>query len=105
MMQNRLIVGVRSYGMMGRHHRRHAKRARRHDQALSPVAPGGSSPPPRPMDPPRVGVREADHVVQLAYTGSQAAEALGISRSTLRRLLPYLETIELPWGGKLIPAD
>jgi DNA invertase Pin-like site-specific DNA recombinase len=50
-------------------------------------------------------VREADYVVRLAYTRSQAAQALGISRSTLRRLLPYVETIEMPWGGKLIPVD
>lgn len=50
-------------------------------------------------------VREASYVERLAYTRSQAAEALGISRSTLRRLLPYLETIEMPWGGKLIPVD
>jgi hypothetical protein len=44
-------------------------------------------------------------VERLAYTRSQAAEALGISRSTLRRLLPYIETIELPWGSELIPVD
>ena len=50
-------------------------------------------------------VREATHVERLAYTRSQAAQALGISRSTLRRLLPYIETIELPWGAKLIPVD
>lgn len=50
-------------------------------------------------------VREAAYVERLAYTRSQAAEALGVSRSTLRRLLPYVETIELPWGGKLIPVD
>ena len=25
--------------------------------------------------------------------------------STLRRLLPYIETIEMPWGTSLIPAD
>ena len=31
----------------------------------------------------------------------QAAEALGISRSTLNRLLPFLELVELPWGTKL----
>jgi len=31
--------------------------------------------------------------------------ALGISRSTLRRLLPYIETIEMPWGARLIPVD
>jgi recombinase/regulatory Fis family protein len=54
---------------------------------------------------PRVVVREATYVERLAYTRSQAAQALGISRSTLRRLLPYVETIEMPWGGKLIPVD
>jgi hypothetical protein len=53
----------------------------------------------------RVVIREARYVERLAYTRSQAAQALGISRSTLRRLLPYLETIEMPWGGKLIPVD
>ncbi|HEU5477533.1 MAG TPA: recombinase family protein [Gaiellaceae bacterium] len=50
-------------------------------------------------------VREASYVERLAYTRGQAAQALGISRSTLRRLLPYIETIEMPWGGKLIPVD
>ena len=54
---------------------------------------------------PRGVVREASCAVRLAYTRSQAAEALGISRSTLRRLLPYIETIEMPWGAKLIPVD
>jgi hypothetical protein len=44
--------------------------------------------------------------VRLAYTRSQAAEALGISRSTLiRRVLPYVETIELGSGSRLIPVD
>jgi hypothetical protein len=50
-------------------------------------------------------LREAEFVVRLAYSRTQAAEALGISRSSLRRLLPYLETIETPWGRKLIPVD
>lgn len=58
-----------------------------------------------PQAPPRVVVREASYVERLAYTRSQAAQALGISRSTLRRLLPYIDTIEMPWGGKLIPID
>ena len=53
----------------------------------------------------RVAVREASHVERLAYSRTQAAQALGISRSTLHRLLPYLETIELPWGSTLIPVD
>ena len=51
-------------------------------------------------------IREADYVERLAYTRTQAAEALGVSRSTfLRRVLPYVETIEMPWGVRLIPAD
>ena len=55
--------------------------------------------------PPRVLARETNRVERLAYTRSQAAQALGISRSTLRRLLPYIETIEMPWGAILIPVD
>jgi hypothetical protein len=51
-------------------------------------------------------VREASRVERLAYTRTQAAEALGISRSTFnRRVLPLVETIEMPWGARLIPAD
>ena len=53
----------------------------------------------------QVRVRAATDVQRLAYTRGQAAEALGISRSTLNRLLPYIELIELPWGTKLIPVD
>jgi Recombinase/Bacterial regulatory protein, Fis family len=50
--------------------------------------------------------RPAPRVERLAYTRSQAAEALGISRSTfIRRVLPYVETIEMPWGARLIPVD
>lgn len=50
-------------------------------------------------------VRAASAVERLAYTRSQAAQALGISRSTLNRLLPFIETVDLPWGTKLIPVD
>lgn len=51
-------------------------------------------------------VREASRVERLAYTRTQAAEALGISRSTFnRRVLPYIDTVEMPWGAKLIPVD
>jgi hypothetical protein len=50
--------------------------------------------------------REANSVERLAYTRSRAAEALGVSRSTfIRRVLPYIETIEMPWGAQLIPVD
>jgi len=51
-------------------------------------------------------VRGATTVERLAYTRTQAAEALGVSRSTFdRRVLPLLETVEMPWGAKLIPVD
>ena len=44
--------------------------------------------------------------MQLAYTRTEAAEALGISRSTFsRRVLPFVETVELPSGKTLIPVD
>jgi hypothetical protein len=60
------------------------------------------------------GLRAHDHdararghaVERLAYTRTEAAHALGISRSTFnRRVLPYIDTIEMPWGTKLIPFD
>jgi Recombinase len=55
---------------------------------------------------PRVVVREATHVERLAYTRAQAAQALGLSRSTfIRRVLPYVETIDMPWGTRLVPVD
>jgi len=57
-------------------------------------------------DSPRVVVREASHVERLAYTRTQAAQALGIGRSTFtNRVLPYVDTVEIPSGTKLIPAD
>ena len=50
--------------------------------------------------------RRAPVVERLAYTRSQAAEALGLSRSTfVRKVLPYVDTIEMPWGARLIPVD
>ncbi len=54
----------------------------------------------------RVVVREATRVERLAYTRTQAAAALGISRSTfIRRVLPFVETIETGWGTRLVPVD
>jgi hypothetical protein len=73
--------------MSGRRQRRRAAKERRHNEA-QPI------------------IREATRLERLAYTRTQAAEALGISRSTFnRRVLPYIETIEMPWGASLIPAD
>ena len=54
----------------------------------------------------QVVVREATRVERLAYTRSQAAEALGMSRSTFnRRILPFIDTLEMDWGARLIPVD
>ena len=51
-------------------------------------------------------MREATRVQRLAYTRSQAAEALGISTSTFnRRLLPLIDTVKMPSGRRLIPVD
>lgn len=51
-------------------------------------------------------MREAPRVERLAYTRTQAAEALGISTSTFnRRLLPLIDTVQMPWGTRLIPVD
>jgi hypothetical protein len=47
----------------------------------------------------QVIVREATRVERLAYTRTQAADALGVSRSTFnRRVLPLIETVAMPWA-------
>ncbi len=61
---------------------------------------------PKPSGSPATRVRHATQVERLAYTRTQAAEALGVSRTTFsRRVLPLLETIDLPWGPRLVPVD
>ncbi len=76
-----------------RHRRRAEKRQRR--------APTTNRSPDA-----RVVVREATCVERLAYTRSQAAQALGISTSTFnRRVLPYVETVETGSGRRLVPVD
>lgn len=88
--------------MSRRRKQRRAEKARRHLEPPRPAErPSSPSEPPAATNAPRV----VDFVVRLAYTRTQAAQALGISRSTLRRLLPYVERIEMPWGGELIPVD
>jgi hypothetical protein len=55
---------------------------------------------------PSRALQEADDVRRLAYTRRQAAEALGVSISTIdRRVVPAIETVKLPWGQRLIPVD
>ncbi len=97
------MICVRLYGMSRRRQQRRADKARRHLQPTHRSAPMGAQ--SSATAPPRVVVRQASHVERLAYSRSQAAKALGISLSTLRRLLPYIETIEMPWGTSLIPVD
>jgi len=80
---------------MARRHRRKAEKAKRH----TPSAP-------KPSNSPAVAVRRATHVERLTYTRTQAAEALGVSRMTFdRRVLPLLETVDMPWGTRLVPVD
>lgn len=90
---------------MRKRQQRRAEKARRHAPPARPAELGRPVEPDAATNSPTLVVREASYVERLAYTRSQAAEALGISRSTLRRLLPYVETIEMPWAGKLIPID
>jgi hypothetical protein len=50
--------------------------------------------------------RETDEVERIAYSRRQAAEALGVSISTIdRRLVPAIDTVKTPWGQRLIPVD
>jgi hypothetical protein len=79
--------------MSRRRLRRRSEKARRHTAANPAAAPVEV-------------VREATRVERLAYTRTQAAAALGVSRSTFdHRILPLVETVEMPWGTKLIPVD
>jgi len=76
-----------------RRQRHRSEKARRHTAVTLAAAP-------------REVVRETTRVERLAYTRAQAAAALGVSRSTFdRRVLPLIETVEMPWGTRLIPAD
>jgi hypothetical protein len=51
-------------------------------------------------------LRPADSVERLAYSIVQAAEALGVSPSTVSRsVVPFVETVVLEGGRVLIPVD
>jgi Recombinase len=77
---------------------RMSRRLRRKGEKAKPHTSWQRALEPKPQKVPR-------QVKRLAYTRNQAAEALGISRTTLTRLLPYIDTIETPWGTTLIPID
>jgi hypothetical protein len=80
---------------MSRRHRRKVEKAKRH----TPLARESSSSAV-------TRVRRATEVERFAYTRTQAAEALGVSPTTFsRRVLPLIETIDMPWGTMLVPVD
>jgi hypothetical protein len=50
-------------------------------------------------------LKEAEEADRLAYSRRQAAEALGVSISTIdRRVVPSVSTVKTPWGQRLIPV-
>jgi hypothetical protein len=50
-------------------------------------------------------LQEVDEPNRLAYSRKQAAEALGVSISTIdRRVVPSMRTVKTPWGQRLIPV-
>jgi hypothetical protein len=62
--------------------------------------------PPRSASLHASRLREASAVEQLAYSRRQAAEALGVSISTIdRRVVPTIASVKTPWGQRLIPVD
>jgi Recombinase len=97
--------------MARRRLRRKSAKARRHADPLSALFDEfvESAPPERAIVGEHVeqpAMRAADRVERLAYTRTQAAAALGVSPATFaRRVLPLIETIEMPWGTELVPAD
>lgn len=86
--------------MANRRQRRKAKKERHHRQPLPErqVRTRGS--------PVVLYARPAARVERLTYTRRQAAEALGVSLSTIdRRVVPQLDTFFNDWGMRLIPVD
>ena len=81
--------------MPRRRQRRKSEKAKRHGPSA-----------PKPAGSAVTVVRRAVDVERLTYTRTQAAQALGVSRSTFnRRVLPLLETVEMPSGTRLVPVD
>src|SRR5712691_1426193 len=79
---------------MSARRKRRRERQRRHHERKPQVswAPPGE-------------LREVDRVDRLAYSRKQAAEALGVSISTIdRRVVPTVSTVKTPWCQRLIPV-
>jgi hypothetical protein len=60
---------------------------------------------PRRIWAPPGELQEVEQPNRLAYSRKQAAEALGVSISTIdRRVVPSVHTVKTPWGQRLIPV-
>src|SRR5262245_49946087 len=80
--------------LMGTRRKRRRERRQRPTLTAPPRAAADAAP-----------LREAAEVERLAYNRRQAAEALGVSLSTIdRRVVPALDTVKTPWGQRLIPV-
>jgi hypothetical protein len=80
---------------MNSRRKRRRERQRRHQAARTP----------RRSLPETSELRETEKVERLAYSRRQAAEALGVSISTIdRRVVPAIGTVKTPWGQRLIPV-
>jgi Recombinase len=80
---------------MSSRRKRRRERQRRHQAARAPrrSLPGADE------------LRETEKVERIAYSRRQAAEALGVSISTIdRRVVPAIGTVKTPWGQRLIPV-
>jgi hypothetical protein len=79
---------------MSSRRKRRRERQRRHQTARVPRQPS----------PHADELRKTEKVERLAYSRRQAAEALGVSVSTIdRRVVPAIGTVKTPWGQRLIP--
>jgi hypothetical protein len=78
-----------------------AKRKKRREQKLLRQQ---RAEPKRHWAPPGE-LKEVEEPNRLAYSRKQAAEALGVSVSTIdRQLVPRVRTVKTPWGQRLIPV-
>jgi Recombinase len=78
-----------------------SKRRRRRQRIPIHVPGRDRAPSPHPVE-----FRSASAVTRLTYSRRQAAEALGVSITTIdRRVMPAIDTVKTPWGQRLIPVD
>lgn len=88
-------AGISVRSTMSARRKRRQERKRRYQSATLPASSASS--PDR--------FRETDKAERIAYSRRQAAEALGVSVSTIdRRVVPAVDTVKTPWGQRLIPV-